>query len=57
MSGPVVSHPLDGSQQPSPACQRALSFLDGVKAMLVEKNRRYGDSAANPVRVFSKASP
>lgn len=25
--------------------------------MLVEKNRKYGDSALNPVRVFSKASP
>ena len=25
--------------------------------MLLEKNRKYGDSALNPVRVFSKASP
>lgn len=24
--------------------------------MLLEKNRKYGDSAINPVRVFSKAS-
>ena len=29
--------------------------LDSVGLMLVEKNRRYGDSALNPVRVFSKA--
>lgn len=25
--------------------------------MLLDKNRKYGDSALNPVRVFSKASP
>lgn len=29
---------------------------DAIKAMLLEKNRQYGDSALNPVRVFSKAS-
>lgn len=31
--------------------------LDGVAAMLVEKNRAYGDSALSPVRIFSKADP
>jgi hypothetical protein len=25
--------------------------------MLVEKNKSYGDSALNPVRIFSKANP
>ncbi len=25
--------------------------------MLLEKNKRYGDSALNPVRIFSKADP
>lgn len=30
---------------------------DGVKEMLLEKNRRYGDSALAPVRVFSHADP
>lgn len=29
---------------------------DGIRDMLLEKNRKYGDSALNPVRVFSKAS-
>lgn len=29
--------------------------LTGIKAMLIDKNRKYGDSALNPVRVFSKA--
>lgn len=26
-----------------------------VKALLLDKNKKYGDSALNPVRVFSKA--
>ena len=30
--------------------------LDAVADMLIEKNLAYGDSALNPVRVFSKAS-
>jgi hypothetical protein len=30
---------------------------DSVKEMLLEKNKRYGDSALNPVRIFSKADP
>ena len=28
-----------------------------LKQMLVSKNRKYGNSALEPVRVFSKASP
>lgn len=30
---------------------------DALKAMLVDKNAAYGDSATNPVRVFSSADP
>jgi hypothetical protein len=30
---------------------------DEIKELLLAKNRKYGDSALNPVRVFSKASP
>jgi hypothetical protein len=30
---------------------------DQIKAMLIDKNRKYGDSAVNPVRIFSKADP
>lgn len=30
---------------------------DGIKGMLIEKNRKYGDAAINPIRCFSKASP
>lgn len=30
---------------------------DTIRDMLVEKNRRYGNSALSPIRVFSKADP
>ena len=30
--------------------------LDDIQNMLVEKNRKYGNSALEPVRIFSKAS-
>lgn len=29
---------------------------DALKALLLEKNKKYGNSALDPVRVFSKAS-
>lgn len=33
------------------------AICDELKELLLEKNRKYGDSALNPVRVFSQASP
>lgn len=32
-----------------------IEVCDEIKNILLEKNRKYGDSALNPVRVFSKA--
>lgn len=32
-----------------------IAILDKIQALLLEKNRRYGDSALSPVRIFSKA--
>lgn len=32
-------------------------ILDGIEAMLIEKNAAYGNAALDPVRVFSKADP
>ena len=32
-----------------------LDVCEEVKALLIEKNRAYGNSALNPVRIFSKA--
>ena len=29
---------------------------DEIKELLLEKNKRYGDSALNPVRIFSKGT-
>lgn len=31
------------------------TVCDEIKELLLEKNKRYGDSALNPVRIFSKA--
>lgn len=36
--------------------QRAIAEeCDKIKEMLLEKNRKYGNSALNPIRIFSKA--
>ena len=36
--------------------QEKISIVcDNIKEMLLEKNRKYGDSALNPIRIFSKA--
>jgi hypothetical protein len=36
--------------------QEKISIIcDNIKEMLLEKNRKYGDSALNPIRIFSKA--
>ena len=32
-------------------------ICDDVKQLLLEKNLKYGDSALNPVRIMSQASP
>jgi hypothetical protein len=36
--------------------QDIVNICDNIKELLLEKNRKYGDSALNPVRIFSKAS-
>lgn len=42
--------------RPSPTVKLAHAFLARVAATLTAKNAAYGDSAANPLRVFSRAS-
>lgn len=44
----VTNMPVGSQDKISQVC-------DGIKEMLLEKNRKYGDSALNPVRIFSKA--
>jgi hypothetical protein len=34
---------------------KILSVVDQVKDLLISKNRKYGDSAISPIRVFSRA--
>lgn len=33
------------------------SVLGGIRELLIEKNRKYGDSALSPSRIFSRGSP
>lgn len=33
------------------------AVCDGMKALLLEKNKRYGDSALHPLQVFSRLNP
>jgi len=35
--------------------KRISEIISGIEKMLIEKNRAYGDSALEPVRVFSKS--
>lgn len=35
--------------------QEIIEICDSVKELLLEKNRKYGDSALNPIRIFSKS--
>ena len=37
--------------------ERVRAVLDEIGTMLIEKNRAYGNSALDPVRVFSRADP
>ena len=46
-----------GNSQIYTRSQQAISDVcDRIKELLIEKNRKYGNSALNPVRVFSKSS-
>lgn len=42
--------PFSGSTQ-----QRIIEVCEKIKKMLLEKNRKYGDSAIHPIRVFAKS--
>lgn len=35
---------------------KIIAILDRIEELLLQKNRRYGDSALNPTRIFSQAS-
>jgi len=52
----AVSDPARKSLMTSNQLEIAI-ICDEIKNMLLKKNAKYGDSALNPSRVFSKASP
>lgn len=37
--------------------KRIEDVCESIKSTLLEKNRKYGDAALNPVKVFSKLDP
>jgi len=37
------------------ACGKNYTYLDETRDLLIQKNDAYGDSALNPLRIFSKA--
>ena len=37
--------------------QKLDAVLDSIRKMLLDKNRKYGNSALSPIHVFSKAEP
>jgi hypothetical protein len=37
--------------------QKLDAVLDSIRKMLLDKNRKYGNSALSPIRVFSKTEP
>jgi hypothetical protein len=42
----------------APDTQAAIAGIcDNIKKMILDKNRKYGDSALRPRRIFSKAGP
>lgn len=43
-------------QEPTETQVQISSVCDQIKHLLLEKNSKYGDSALNPSRIFSKAN-
>ena len=57
--GPLAhyAHPPDAEPRASRSQELIAKVCDDLKALLLEKNAMYGDSALNPARIFSKADP
>ena len=37
------------------SAEKIAAVFDGMKAVVLEKNRRYGDSALAPIKIFAKS--
>lgn len=46
----------DPKAQTASSAESIAAVCDSIKKLLLEKNKKYGDSALSPVRVFSKAT-
>jgi hypothetical protein len=53
----VTDQPEFEIQLVTPRERAILDVIDQLGALLIKKNRSYGDSALNPVRIFSKSDP
>jgi len=47
----------DGAPSKTDTQRKITEACDAIKALLLAKNQQYGDSALNPVRIFSSADP
>lgn len=54
---PAPAYPIDvATDDPTEVQKLIASVCDEIKDLLISKNRKYGNSALEPVRVFSKCS-
>lgn len=51
----IFSRPVTTANSVDPTTYKTRKVLEKVADMLDEKNKAYGDSALNPVRIFSNA--
>lgn len=48
------SNGIDWTEKATDTQQKLIDVLDGMKSLLLYKNRKYGDSAINPKKIFYK---
>ena len=48
---------LDGEDRHKAFVEQVTARTDAIRDLLIEKNRKYGNSALDPLRVFSTAGP
>ena len=55
--GVCADDPEEEAARPRTTHEQIESTCNDIRDMLLAKNRKYGDSALDPVRIFSKATP
>jgi hypothetical protein len=46
---------FDTNTEGNEFAEKVMAYLDNIKMLLINKNLKYGNSAIDPVRIFSKA--